>query len=237
MTAKRAPAYRTISDKIRRDIVERRLRPGDRLPVEHELAARFGVGRSTIREVLRDLSQQNLIETTRGATGGSFVVVPDPERVADSLNVTLSMFTSDEQLSVIHLLEVREVLEMALVEMACTRAAPDQLAAIVDAANNAGGDASSLVEDWEFHRLIAIAADNPLLALLDDPVRRVLQSQFEPVTASASGRRTAVEHHREIAAALESGDTQRSREAMRQHLDWLRPQFRRVDLVSGNSPA
>ena len=72
----RAPAYQTLADDLRAQIVAGRLRPGERLPTEPQLCARFGLSRSTVREALRLLASQHLIVTTRGVTGGSFVAQP-----------------------------------------------------------------------------------------------------------------------------------------------------------------
>ena len=112
MTNDRTPAYRTISDSIRNDILARRLVPGDQLPIETDLAERFGVSRSTVREALRELASQNLVETTRGATGGTFVVVPSTDTLARSLTIGIEMLASSADLRVEEMLEARELLEV-----------------------------------------------------------------------------------------------------------------------------
>lgn len=73
-TAKSVPAYAVLAGHLRSRILSGELQPGERLPGEAELTAEFGVGRSTIREALRSLASQNLIETTRGVTGGASVM-------------------------------------------------------------------------------------------------------------------------------------------------------------------
>ena len=82
-------AYRQVADQLRALIVTGQIRPGERLPSEASLANLFGVSRGTVREALRELSAQALVETSRGAAGGSFVTQPDPESVSEFLESPL----------------------------------------------------------------------------------------------------------------------------------------------------
>src|SRR5580692_10661470 len=66
------PAYEQVADQLRELIVGGTLKQGERLPATPELASMFGVGRSTVREALRQLSSQNLINAVRGSKGGSY---------------------------------------------------------------------------------------------------------------------------------------------------------------------
>ncbi len=236
MTPKRPPAYRSISNSIRSDIIARRLRPGDRLPVETDLAEHFGVSRSTIREVLRDLATQNLVETTRGATGGTFVVVPRPEAMARSLGVGISMLASNENLTVEQMLEAREVLEVPMTRIACLRATDDEVDEICNYADDrfdARSAGRDLEANWGFHSLIAKAARNPLLELMCEPVLFVLENAFAAVTESAEYDRQVEQQHRAIAAGIRARDADGAAAAMREHLQYLRPFYRRFDARLG----
>ena len=64
-------AFEEIADQIRKEISDRRLRAGDRLPPERELAEQFGVSRNTLREALRSLENAGLLRLQKGATGGA----------------------------------------------------------------------------------------------------------------------------------------------------------------------
>ena len=66
-------AFEEIADQIRRELSDRRLRAGDRLPPERVLAEQFGVSRNTLREALRSLENAGLLRLQKGATGGAFV--------------------------------------------------------------------------------------------------------------------------------------------------------------------
>ena len=75
--------FHRLSEDLRRRILAGDLALGDRLPSEPELALQYGVSRSTVREALRVLESQNLVVTTRGATGGSWINHPNREQIAE----------------------------------------------------------------------------------------------------------------------------------------------------------
>ena len=69
--------FEKVASRIEGDILEGRLRPGQRLPSESELGRRLGVGRSAVREALKTLELRGLLQVRRGYNGGTFVRVPD----------------------------------------------------------------------------------------------------------------------------------------------------------------
>ena len=92
-TATRTALWRSIAEALRADIASGRYRPGDRLPTEAELSARFGVNRHTVRRGLAELSERGLTHARRGA--GVFVAqtptdYPIGKRVRFSQNIRAS---------------------------------------------------------------------------------------------------------------------------------------------------
>lgn len=75
------PAYQQVANQLRELIMKGTLVVGERLPAEGEMALKFGVSRSTVREALRGLSSQSLVQTKRGVNGGTFVAEPSAEHV------------------------------------------------------------------------------------------------------------------------------------------------------------
>lgn len=222
----RVPAYRAIADSIREDIRSRRLIPGDRLPSEAEMADRFGVSRPTVREALRVVASQHLVETIRGATGGTFVVVPDAQNLALSLSIGIELLTSGSDLTVEQLLEARELLEVPAVRLATERATSDDLDLIaLSLDRTTSGDGVELMSNWTFHSLVVRAANNPLLELMAEPIFGVLQSRFSSNRASTRHRNRVDRDHRAIADAIKSGDEVGAAEGMRSHLTYLRPVY------------
>lgn len=238
MATDQKPAYRAISDSIREDILDQRLVPGDRLPVETDLAERFGVSRSTVREALRELTSQNIVRTTRGATGGTFVVVPTTESLTRSLTVGIEMMAGSTDLTVVEMLEAREILEIPAARLACERGESDQLEAIdehIQSRLAAEAEGRELIANWNFHMLVVKAANNPLLELMSQPIFHVLQTRFAQIRASSGFRQTVESDHREIAAAVLARDAETASGLMLDHLDRLRPSYQEFDTRLGRS--
>lgn len=236
MTVDRPPAYRAIADSIRNDILARRLVPGDRLPVETDLAGRFGVSRSTVREALRELASQSLVETIRGATGGTFVVVPSAESLARSLSVGIELLAGSTDLTVAQMLEARELLEVPASRLAASRADTTQLATIeayLESRRHEEEAGAELVANWGFHTLVVRAANNPLLELMAEPIFHVLQTRFAAIRASAGFRKRVEDDHRVIGEAIVGHDEAGAAEAMLAHLEYLRPSYKEFDTRLG----
>ena len=175
MSVTSQPAYEQVAEAIRRQIIGGRLAPGDRLPVEGDLASQHGVSRSTVREALRVLTSQNLVVTTRGVTGGTFVAMPDASLVAENLTTSLDLLTMAEQITVTELLEAREMLEVPAAGLAALRREPDDLAELGASLPDGPEDLSPTFESSRnFHRLILGASGNRLLQTMTNPVFLVL---------------------------------------------------------------
>src|SRR5919206_1067822 len=71
--------YEHVAERLLADVAAGRLRPGDRLPSERDLARRLGVGRASVREALAALQNEGLVETRPGS--GSFVAPGPAQRV------------------------------------------------------------------------------------------------------------------------------------------------------------
>src|SRR4051812_3996312 len=80
-----------IVEQVRLLIREGKLVPGDRLPSERSLCERFGVSRVTVREALRVLEANGLVEIRVGARGGAFVTLPSSERLGEGLAELLTL--------------------------------------------------------------------------------------------------------------------------------------------------
>lgn len=236
MTTDQTPAYRAISDSIRNDILAQRLVPGDRLPVETELAERFSVSRSTVREALRELASQNLVVTTRGATGGTFVVVPSTDSLAQSLTIGIEMMAASTDLTVLEMLEARELLEVPAAKLAAERGTAEQFDLIREylksrKADEAGG--RDLVANWSLHQLVVKASNNPLLELMAQPIFHVLQTRFAQISAPSGFRRRVEKDHRAIANAILNEEPDVAGQLMFDHLEWLRPSYQEFDTRLG----
>ena len=221
------PAYQQVANKLRALIIDGELASGDRLPPEGELGAAFGVGRSTLREALRALASEGLIETLRGTTGGTFVTRIKPATVTHYLETSIGLMSGTDDLTLEDLLEARDVLEISSVSLAAVRRAPHHVEALrqaVEREKTKGGRTGKFSEHRRFHGLIISATGNGLLNLMTDPLFRVLQSRF--LTAVDEEFWTTVDReHEEIVDRIADRDSEGATVAMRRHLDTIRPVY------------
>src|SRR5437764_12461634 len=114
-----------IAERLRRRIARGELAIGERLPPEDELTATFGIARTTLREALRILESQGLLEIRRGRTGGPVVTMPRIDSLAEGLAVTLQLQgTTAGDLDV-----ARQLIEPRLAGRLADAHTPDDLAA------------------------------------------------------------------------------------------------------------
>jgi len=220
-----APAYQVLADGLRAQITSGKLRPGDRLPTEPQLCAQSGLSRSTVREALRLLTSQNLIVTTRGVTGGSFVAEPSPKKLAETLENGLGMLVANGNLQGVHLFEVREMLDIPAVELAAARRTEAHLAELAAAMFDPADELDKVLPAIRaFHTTIAAATGNPLLLLICEPLFPSNDRQLAR-DAPADYLPRVDAQHREIFAAIRDGDGSRAAAAARSHVEYLRDLF------------
>jgi GntR family transcriptional repressor for pyruvate dehydrogenase complex len=195
------------------------LAPGDRLPTEAQLCAEHGVSRSVVREAVHRLKSRGQLHARQGS--GVFVAAPamhkplefDP-RVLDSVS------------AVVHVVEVRRVLEGAMAAMAAERATRAQVSALrkallaIDAAAAAGRD--GVEEDLAFHRAIGEATGNPQFSLLLGFLEQYLREAMRITRGNEARRIDFMEavrkEHRGIVDAIAAGDARAARRAANSHL-------------------
>ena len=233
---KSSPAYAVLAANLRRRILSGELQPGTRLPGEAELTAEYGVGRSTIREALRSLASQNLINTTRGVTGGSFVATPSVGHISAHLETGVALMAAAETVTVDQLMEVRNLMEVPAAGIAAYRRTElhlEQLRAAIFDPEGAQGP-ETYTKNQEFHLVLLRATQNPLLELITAPVFRVLSSRFGRDHAP-EGFWQCVDHdHRAILDVVSAGDSMTAMDLMRTHLDHLGDSYRQMDRLHTN---
>src|SRR5437764_7569827 len=119
-----ARASSAISEQIRNAIISGRIKAGDRLSPERELAEQFGVSRVTVRDALRSLEAMGLIQVKVGARGGAFVTAPTGSKVAQTMSDMMVMSaTTPEDIG-----EARRIVELGPVTPARARATGEDIA-------------------------------------------------------------------------------------------------------------
>jgi GntR family transcriptional repressor for pyruvate dehydrogenase complex len=223
----RAPAYRVLADDLRAQITSGQLRLGDRLPTEPQLCRDCGVSRSTVREALRLLASQHLIVTTRGVAGGSFVAHPSAAQLSDTIATGVRLMRANAVVEPGHLLDVRELLDVAAAGYAARRREPEHVAALQAALfdpETANLDEMCTLHP-QFHQAVLAACGNPLLELISTPLHAIVN--IRELVADL-GREFWIQvdaDHRAILDAVTAGDAPAAEAAAARHLAHLRETF------------
>jgi DNA-binding FadR family transcriptional regulator len=158
-------ASEIIARLMRRDFVRQKLKPGDALPPEHQLQARFEVSRPTLREALRILEAQQLVRIVRGAAGGARYRLPDIDMVAEHTGIFLETRGATQA----DLTEARLQLEPAIVAFIAKDGAAEAIDALAQSVARhrevADDMAAFNAENQRFYDLLAAASPNQTLAL------------------------------------------------------------------------
>jgi GntR family transcriptional repressor for pyruvate dehydrogenase complex len=223
--------YEQVAEQLRTLVVDGTLQPGERLPNEETLAREFGVSRPTLREALRSLAAQDLVRTSKGAGGGTFVTRPSVQRVAGIVHSSITLMADANDVTLDDLLEARELVEVPAARLAAERRREDELErlreAIPDEPLRLGPD-QQFVYNQDFHSIVIDCCGNALLAIAAEPIFGVLQRNLARTTLGRRFHRAINDQHRSIAAAIEAGDAEAAATEMRAHLAYLRPYYERA---------
>jgi len=207
---------REVVNAIARLIMEGVWRPGDSIPSEKELAARFGVGRSTIREAIQSLVTMGVVAIRPGE--GSFIREPTSELLSDAFLWGL-------------LLSPRNVGNFTAfricVETTCAAAAArarsdsitERLFELLQLMKTDQNDHQRFKDhDYRFHVTIAEATGNPIFVKVAATLQSTVRLWF-PITSPLTGNAYDTHaEHRAIAEAIAKGEEQEAQEMMRRHL-------------------
>ena len=208
--------YQEIVDQIQQQILSGALKPGDQIPAERDLADRFGVSRTAVREAIKSLTEKGLIEVYVGR--GTFVTSLSPDRVVESMTLLLR----NEPHNVASLQEARELLEIPTARLAAARRSDAHVArlrAITAEMEEEQSMSPRLIDgDTEFHVEVARATGNPVLVLLSQTIVALLRSDRLYREDWETLLPAAFASHREIIDAIADGDGDRAANSMMEHL-------------------
>ncbi|VTU36522.1 Putative L-lactate dehydrogenase operon regulatory protein [Variovorax sp. PBS-H4] len=196
--------FQEVAAQLRRIISEGKLKPGDKLPPERELAALYGVSRNTMREALRALELSGLIELRLGATGGAFVLEGSSNAVVNGMRdlYFLGAITPE------HLTDARISISAAVIRMAVERITDDEIDGLEEnvaaaARAHASGDfAARTAYHQAFHMLLAKATRNPILIAAMEGVMEITRQFVKAIgpqewpTHTLPSRRRLLRHLR-----------------------------------------
>ena len=195
------------------------LRPGDRLPTEQQLALAHGVSRTVVREAVHQLRSRHKVIARQGS--GVYVA---PEPTHQALAFDPAVLGSVQ--AVVHVVEVRRILESEIAALAAERASRSQVAAMrralkaIDVAAAAGAD--GVAEDMAFHRSIGEATGNPQFGLVLGFLEQYLREGMRITRGNEARRQDFMDavrlEHRAIVDAIAERDPAAARKRAREHL-------------------
>lgn len=216
--------YEQIIEQIQGRIMEGKVRPGDKLPSERELAEQFGVSRTAVREAVKAMREKGLLEVQPGR--GTFVTDltgGTTEVMRDSLSLIVKISLGND---LGKLVQVRTLLEPGIAALAAEMATPLDLETMQQAVNvmdTAMTRTDAYVEaDLAFHLALARATQNPLIPVLIDPIVDLLREQRKRIFLVEGGPERGQYHHKQILAAIRRGDATAASQAMCAHLEQVR---------------
>lgn len=232
--------FEEICEQVRREMAAGALRPGDKLPTERDLAEKFGVSRSAVRDALRSLEVEGVVGLQSGAKGGAFIRTGDPGLITRSMRDLFYL----GRISLDGLTEARtRIMELAI-ELACERMPPETLEALKQ--NNARlgqlrktGSASDRVSiSAEFYSLLAQATGNEVFQVIIESLTTIVLQQVEK--SDTDTLPDLIPHRRKLVRFLEKRDAEGARREMTAHLQRLHKhltQERRFGLGDRQRPA
>ncbi len=207
--------HEEIIAQIRDELADGRLKPGDRLPSERELAERFQVSRASVREAIRALESMGLVTIKTGdgtyvATGSEVLLSPLVSVILHQKDVLLDIF------------EARKVIEPEIAALAAKRASPEEIQqlgeVLEEQARQIAQGGTGVEADTAFHSLLTQSTKNKVFLRLNDAVVDSLRETRERSLQIHGRPARSLAGHQEILKAIRAKDPAGAKQAMRQHL-------------------
>jgi GntR family transcriptional repressor for pyruvate dehydrogenase complex len=208
--------YEDIVRQVKALIADGHLKSGDRLPPERDLAERFRVSRTSVREALRSLQSLGLIEIRAGE--GAFVRDVSVEALIEPLALVILPYRE----AVGELFEARHLIEPAIAALAARRASREEIAEMErildEQAREIAHGRTGMAQDSSLHAAIAAAAHNrAIVRIVNALVDLLAQSREESLHTPGRPKRSHQDHRR-ILRAIRRGDEAGAQKAMLDHL-------------------
>ncbi|OBF89584.1 GntR family transcriptional regulator [Mycobacterium sp. 852002-51152_SCH6134967] len=216
-----------VAGTLRRMVVDGQLKDGDFLPNEAELMAHFGVSRPTLREAVRVLESERLVEVRRGSRTGARVRVPGPEIVARPAGLLLEL----SGVTIADLMTARAGIEPMAVRLLAesgSAEAFDELDGLLEEHVPSGWQNDTLAETTgDFHRRVVELSGNATLSIIAGMLHEItvrhnafLFKERRPVSRADFDK--LMRSYRKLMQLLRSGDGAAAEAHWRKHLDTAR---------------
>jgi len=214
---KKTRIYEEVVSQIHDLIREGKIKPGDQLPAERELAETFRVSRTSVREALRALETQGLVISRTGM--GTFIA----DLPIESLMATLATLLTEEKDLLTDVFEMRKLIEPQIAALAAERATQtdiERLKKILAKQRGQVEEGKTGVEaDAEFHYSIGQATQNQALEKLVSGLMEILSRSREESLQTPGRSQASLDSHYKILSAIEDHDQESARLAMLYHIE------------------
>jgi GntR family transcriptional repressor for pyruvate dehydrogenase complex len=206
---------------VRDALFGKRLKPGDFLGTEKDLASRFGVSRIVARDALRTLEALGVVEIRMGKGGGARIAQGNPRLFAEALAVQLEL----TGVSVAEIMDAQRATETLAAELAAENATADDVAKLrrlLDEAEAAIDDLDRFTRlSRDFHLVVAEASHNRVLVVQLISLEHVSWPRRN-VTATPKLMRHILDVHKRLADLIELRDAAAARTLMDDHVKMIR---------------
>ena len=223
----------SVSQQIKKMILNKELRPGDSLPSQRKFAIQLGVGTPTIREALKSLASIGLVRIEHGRS--TIVRRVDIDTLISGVSPVVEMTEAD----VVSIFEAEDIIESRCAELAAKRITNEELEVLKDLISGMEKHKNDMKEysaaDYEFHTTVVNAARNPLITGLMKIIRRMGVKAIEETVLLDAGlakRALAMKYHRQILLALKNRDAARAGRLAHLHMQETIKRYSRARKVS-----
>jgi GntR family transcriptional repressor for pyruvate dehydrogenase complex len=213
--------FERIVDQILEAIFRGDLKPNDKLPSENELTQIFGVSRVTVREAIRALEQDGVIEVRQGVLGGAYIKEMDLDNVVERIENVLQLTNVTFQ----QLAEARAILEKIILrEVIPSRMKKEDLErmdANIETAElhfKNGRNSERLLANFEFHTMMTEMSGNPMIILMHKLIVNLSIYFFENVEPSVPMIKKTLEDHKRIVELLKRGNLKSAADLCSRHI-------------------
>jgi len=207
-----------VAQRIMRDVIAGRLKPGNLLLPERTMLEKYQTGRGTLREALRLLEFQGVIALKPGPRGGPVLQDPDASHLASTLVLLMQLKDAPFR----SIVEVRTAMEPMISRLAAERMSEESLAELggtIDSMRENLDDQMTFLEaNKRFHDIIAWSSGNPLFGYIVDSLLGIMDGTVIGIDYPAPRRVAIVKAHDGIFQALKAHDANASEERMRVHI-------------------
>ncbi|NMB35144.1 MAG: FadR family transcriptional regulator [Firmicutes bacterium] len=217
-------AYKQVENQIREAIISQKLKFGERLPPEHDLAKLFNVSRTTIREAIRSLERSGLVSVRKGPGQGIIICDYTPEAITDNLELLIQI----KNIPIEKVMEARILLEGEVARLAAERATKEQIKKIERSLTSISGrDIEDETErSLAFHLSVAEASQNELLLHLVVSLKQIIRRGAKQIFLS---QRDSIQiknmYHIDIFNSIKNREPELAKKLMIKHIASIKELF------------